>query len=57
MSGWWEPSEGYPIKDSGLVVGTEDDYEHQVWVCGTCRALVITPTKHITWHEEMEKAE
>lgn len=54
MSEWWEPEEGYPLKDSAMVIEPEDDYEYRVWVCGVCQALTVTPTKHIEWHKEME---
>ena len=52
MNDWWEPEDGYPIKDSGLVIEPEDDYQYQVWTCGICFALITTPTKHIQWHRK-----
>lgn len=52
MNEWWEIEDGYPIKDSGLVIEPEDDYQYQVWTCGICFALITTPTKHIQWHKK-----
>lgn len=27
--------------------------DQEIWVCGTCHALVVSPTKHVEWHEEI----
>ena len=54
MNNWWEIEDGYPIKDSGLVIEPEEDFEREVWLCGVCYALITTPTKHIRWHQAQE---
>lgn len=47
---WWEFQPGYPIRTTNMHDQAEDQ---EIWVCGTCHALVVSPTKHVKWHEEI----
>lgn len=50
-SNWWTIEPGYPITSTE---GT-DARGNEIWECGVCHSLMVSPRKHIQWHEKVKQ--
>jgi len=46
-----EERKSYPI----MSTNERDGRGYEIWECGVCHALMVSPRKHIDWHEQINQ--